>query len=71
MYLGVHYCRGIAALLVVLYHAGVTLEKEKYFGESARYIHDVFYFGGDAGVAFFFVLSGYLINVIHREDDRG
>lgn len=52
----------------MLFHAGGTLAKAKYFGASASTIEKMFYFGGDAGVAFFFVLSGFIITHVHRRD---
>jgi len=58
--------RGIAALLVVLYHA------EKYYFGSEKYWTDgalggLFRFG-HAGVEFFFVLSGYIMYAVHKRD---
>jgi exopolysaccharide production protein ExoZ len=55
--------RGFAALLVVLYHANVT--SRALFGET-RWVH-AFDFGW-AGVQFFFVLSGFIICYVHRQD---
>lgn len=67
MYKSVHACRALAALLVVCYHLGETLAKDKYFGMSASFLQKVFSFG-DCGVAFFFVLSGFIITLIHHKD---
>jgi peptidoglycan/LPS O-acetylase OafA/YrhL len=50
--------RGIAALLVVFFHATVTIALPKYFGEAP--LDGLFSFGY-AGVDFFFVLSGFII----------
>jgi peptidoglycan/LPS O-acetylase OafA/YrhL len=50
--------RGIAALLVVCFHATVTIALPKYFGQSP--LGGMFSFGY-AGVDFFFVLSGFII----------
>lgn len=50
--------RGIAALLVVCFHASGTIGLSKYFGKTPSL--DVFNFGY-AGVDFFFVLSGFII----------
>jgi peptidoglycan/LPS O-acetylase OafA/YrhL len=57
--------RGIAALLVVLYHATVTIADRKYWGEPV--LGSLFSFG-HAGVPFFFVLSGFIILWIHEKD---
>ncbi len=55
--------RGIAAFLVVLFHAKMTVDE--YFGG-----HDLLYMFniGEAGVQFFFVLSGFIIFYIHKKD---
>lgn len=58
--------RGIAALLVVLYHA------DKYYFSTDKYwqgdaLGGLFKFG-HAGVEFFFVLSGYIMYAVHRRD---
>ena len=56
--------RGIAALLVVLFHtSGMT----KYYFMDESYLTWLFEFG-HAGVEFFFVLSGFIIYRIHRVD---
>jgi|HubBroStandDraft_1064217.scaffolds.fasta_scaffold00053_30 exopolysaccharide production protein ExoZ len=57
--------RGIAALLVVLDHAGYLVAEDRYFGRQA--------FGGlllncHVGVDFFFVLSGFIIAAVHWAD---
>lgn len=58
--------RGLAALLVVLYHA------DKYYFSTPKYwAHEAFggLFGfGHAGVEFFFVLSGFIMLMVHRVD---
>jgi exopolysaccharide production protein ExoZ len=64
----IHLCRGIAALLVVLFHSAGNLAKDKYFGIVAQPLEKFFWFGGGAGVAFFFVLSGFIIHHIHERD---
>ena len=56
-------CRGIAALLVVLYHAGGSMF-EIYFG----YPSGGWFTFGHAGVDFFFVLSGFIIFYVHGND---
>lgn len=55
--------RGIAALLVLLFHSGYYAER--YGSES--FLAAVFSFG-HAGVEFFFVLSGFVIYLIHKKD---
>jgi exopolysaccharide production protein ExoZ len=65
---GIQAFRAIAALLVVIFHSAANLAKEKYFGQSAKYLDEIFSFGGQAGVAFFFVLSGFIIHHVHAKD---
>ena len=65
MYLSLQACRAVAALLVVLFHLGGTFAQDKYFGFKAM---DLAFSWGDAGVDFFFVLSGFLITLVHRRD---
>ena len=57
--------RGLAALLVVLFHAAGTLSAPKYFGEA---VADGAFGWGYAGVFFFFVLSGFIIVHVHASD---
>lgn len=58
--------RGIAALLVVLYHASARIfVQQKYGGMSV--FGGVFDFG-HAGVDFFFVLSGFIVAYVHGEE---
>ncbi len=62
---GIQVARGVAALLVVLYHSSVW---------SDVYYHTVFnrFFNfGYIGVDFFFVLSGFIIFYIHKNDCKG
>lgn len=57
--------RGVAALLVVLYHAAATIAAPTYWGTPV--LGGVFGFGY-AGVEFFFVLSGFIILYAHNRD---
>jgi len=57
--------RGCAAMLVVLFHASARIKK--LYGVERHAFLDFFDFG-DAGVQFFFVLSGFIIYHIHRND---
>lgn len=68
VYQSIQACRAVAALLVLFFHLGANLAKDKYFGEVAEPLQRVFVFGGAAGVAFFFVLSGFIIVLIHGRD---
>jgi exopolysaccharide production protein ExoZ len=60
---GIQFGRGVAAILVVLYHANRMMHQ--YVGQSD--IGAVFVFG-NAGVDFFFVLSGFIIFYVHGDD---
>lgn len=68
MYRSLQLCRALAALCVVLYHCSGNLAKPGYFGAAAKPFEEWFWFGGDAGVAFFFVLSGFIIHHVHAKD---
>jgi len=57
--------RAIAAILVVLFHLGSTIAQTNYYGIKAFSIPFSF---GNAGVPFFFVLSGFIIFNAHRKD---
>lgn len=63
-----HDARFAAALLVVGFHASLNFNKQKYFGDSADALASALWFAGDAGVAFFFVLSGFIIQHVHGAD---
>lgn len=65
MYQSLQACRGIAALLVLLFHLGGTFASAKYFGYAG---FDRFFGWGDAGADIFFVLSGFIIATTHRGD---
>ncbi|MBD2095425.1 acyltransferase [Trichocoleus sp. FACHB-591] len=56
-------CRGIAALLVVLFHV-TEFSQEKL---NQNFLSGLFAFGG-SGVDFFFVLSGFIIFFAHQAD---
>jgi exopolysaccharide production protein ExoZ len=60
---GVEAARGIAALLVVCRHSTVLLASPSYTGRPPLF--GLFMFG-NAGVDFFFVLSGFIIYYIHH-----
>lgn len=60
---GVEAARGVAALLVVFYHGALHVEGD--VGSSILWHLPHF---GHAGVDFFFVLSGFIITFVHRED---
>jgi exopolysaccharide production protein ExoZ len=57
--------RALAALLVVLFHLGLIIADAKYF--DAPWVATPFRCG-DAGVEFFFVLSGFIIASAHAGD---
>jgi peptidoglycan/LPS O-acetylase OafA/YrhL len=61
--IGIQFGRAVAAILVVFYHGGRMLPQ--YLGEIglAR-----FFRFGNAGVDFFFVLSGFIIYHVHQKD---
>ncbi len=65
MYKSLQSGRAIAALLVLLFHLGGALASEKYFGIAEFAIPFLF---GNAGVEFFFVLSGFIIYYAHQQD---
>ena len=62
---GVQGARGIAALMVVVYHATRSVSLPQYLGHIP--FGNVFGFG-HAGVDFFFVLSGFIITHAHMAD---
>ncbi len=65
MFKSIQACRAFAALLVVLFHLGMAVASPRYFGASV-FAHP--FISGDAGVAFFFVLSGFIITWAHFDD---
>lgn len=56
--------RALSAIAVVLFHAELTLALDKYLGRS---LYPIFR-GGDSGVEYFFVLSGFVIVQAHAGD---
>jgi exopolysaccharide production protein ExoZ len=62
----VQICRGLAALLVVVYHTSAIIGLEKYGSHSflSGYLSSL----GFIGVDFFFVLSGFIIFFAHQKD---
>lgn len=60
---GIEACRGIAAMMVVFYHAARHLKSD--YGSMPW--HGIAQFG-HAGVDFFFVLSGFIIFFVHKRD---
>ena len=57
--------RAIAAIVVVLFHASVaTLPGDLHAGTAGPRIFDI----GEVGVEFFFVLSGFIMYLVHRRD---
>jgi exopolysaccharide production protein ExoZ len=65
MYRSIQASRAVAAILVVLFHLGGIIALDKYFGTPE---FDFLFAAGDAGVEFFFVLSGFIIFTAHRAD---
>ena len=61
----VQAARGVAAMAVVLSHAGIVLGSATALGYVP--LHGVFR-AGHAGVDFFFVLSGFIIALVHHRD---
>ena len=61
--IGIQFGRAIAAVLVVLYHGGRMLPQ--YLGDIGFAQYFTF---GNAGVDFFFVLSGFIIYYVHHRD---
>jgi exopolysaccharide production protein ExoZ len=65
MYLSLQAGRGIAALLVMVFHLGSIVGAEKYFNIPQIMVP---YALGGSGVHFFFVLSGFVIFSAHQND---
>ncbi|MDB5816500.1 MAG: acyltransferase 3 [Rhizobacter sp.] len=65
MFKSIQACRAAAALLVLMFHLGGTVALDRYFGAKS---FDTAFAFGDAGVPFFFVLSGFVIMLAHRRD---
>jgi hypothetical protein len=62
---GIQTARGVAALLVVIYHATRELSLPQYLGFIGLGNASGF---GRAGVDFFLVLSGFIISYVHHGD---
>jgi exopolysaccharide production protein ExoZ len=58
--------RAVAALLVVLFHVTATMSESPKYAQHAPL--GGFFAFGHAGVAFFFVLSGFVILYVHWQD---
>lgn len=67
MYLSLQICRALAALMVVCFHVSGHLHRADHLGEAAAWAHRLCSFG-DAGVPFFFVLSGFIVTRVHRHE---
>jgi len=61
--LSIELARGVAAIIVVLYHAARHLDRNVGFADGRQ----LFQFG-HAGVDFFFVISGFIILFVHGGD---
>jgi len=61
-FLGLEAFRGIAAILVVFFHAAVMMNLPKYYGKTPL---NGFFGFGHAGVDFFFGTASYSIYLIH------
>ncbi|KGM40254.1 hypothetical protein JY96_10005 [Aquabacterium sp. NJ1] len=53
--------------MVVCLHVGATLNRDTYLGPAADLFRQLSSFG-DAGVSFFFVLSGFIVTRVHLPD---
>lgn len=53
--------------MVVCLHVGSTLNRDTYLGQAADLFRQLSSFG-DAGVSFFFVLSGFIVTRVHLPD---
>lgn len=67
MYQSIQACRALAALMVVALHAAASLNRDVYLGPAADTVRRLTAFG-DAGVPFFFVLSGFIVTHAHLRD---
>lgn len=63
---GVQFGRAVAAFMVVFYHAGRMLTPVQYLGHNPA--AGMFFSFGNAGVDFFFTLSGFIIYYVHQGD---
>lgn len=60
----IEYMRALAAIMVVFYHVSGVMQLDKYFGTSLF----SFFSPGNSGVQVFFVISGFVIYYVHRQD---
>ena len=65
VYRSIQTSRGLAATFVLLFHLGIAIGEPNYFHYP---IFDIPFAFGEAGVEFFFVLSGFIILTAHRDD---
>jgi exopolysaccharide production protein ExoZ len=61
----IEFCRGVAATLVVVYHADRIVGQPRFYGAQPFGTHLSNF---NAGVDFFFVLSGFIITWVHWSD---
>lgn len=67
MYVSLQVGRGLAALAVAAFHLSMAMGEPQFGGEGQRILWRWFS-GGDLGVDFFFVLSGFIILQAHYGD---
>lgn len=65
MYLSIQAGRAIAAIAVMAFHLSLMVGNERYLGHT---LYEAFTARGHIGVEYFFVLSGFIIFVVHEKD---